>query len=136
MGSTRDFDKTISSLNEVFPFIKEFVDQEGIGSHVEYALNLVVEELFTNMVKYNSGSIEQISIGLERLTDRVVVRLVDFDVDPFDPSEVEEVRVDAPIEERHAGGLGLHLVKSIVDRISYEYNNRRMTVSVTKKLEQ
>jgi len=136
MGNTRNFDKAISSLNQVFPFIKEFVDSEGIGAHVEYALSLVVEELFTNMVKYNSGSSQQISIGFDRFEDRVEIQLVDRDVDPFDPSEVEDVQVDAPIEQRRVGGLGLHMVKSIVDRISYEYESRRMTVSVTKKLEQ
>jgi len=44
------------------------------------------------------------------------------------------VETDQPIEERKAGGLGLHLVKSIVDKITYEYKDRRMQVTIMKEL--
>ncbi len=41
---------------------------------------------------------------------------------------------DQPIEERKVGGLGLHLVKSIVDKITYEYKDRHMQVTIMKEL--
>jgi serine/threonine-protein kinase RsbW len=42
-------------------------------------------------------------------------------------------RLDAPVEERKPGGLGLHLVKSVVDRVTYEYRDREMRVSAEKQ---
>ncbi len=130
----KEFQKAIDSLDEVFRFLREFLDGEGVDESAELAIDLVVEELFTNMVKYNSGHSDRISVSIERVDSEVVLRLIDFDVDPFDPSSVNEVDFDQPIEERSAGGLGLHLVKSLVEKISYEYEDRRMTVTVIKNV--
>jgi serine/threonine-protein kinase RsbW len=94
----------------------------------------VVEEIFTNMVKYNRGSAHRIRIAVSRADDSVVVRLTDFDVDPFDPASAPEVDVDLPLEARRPGGLGLHLVKSLADKLTYEYEDRVMRVSVVKRI--
>ncbi len=95
----------------------------------------MVEEIFTNMVKYNRGSANRIQIGISRDDDRVVVRLTDFDVDPFDPANAPDVDVDLPLEARVPGGLGLHLVKSLADKLTYEYADRVMRVSVVKRIQ-
>jgi serine/threonine-protein kinase RsbW len=129
------FRRDLQSLDEVFRYLREFSVAEKLDEGVEFCINLVVEELFTNMVKYNSGDQDEISISIRREGDRILLDLVDLDVDPFDPSTVGEVDVTLPIEERRAGGLGLHLVKSIVDEITYRYEDREMTVSVIKVLE-
>jgi anti-sigma regulatory factor (Ser/Thr protein kinase) len=42
-------------------------------------------------------------------------------------------KLDAPIEQRNPGGLGLHLVSSVVDRVTYEYQDRAMRVSAEKQ---
>lgn len=135
MKSEKRFTKDIASLDDVFAFLKEFVDRESIDDKVEFSLNIVVEELFTNMVKYGVGSDVEIAIQVEKIEGRLHLELTDFDVEPFDPASVREVAVDDPIEKRAPGGLGLHLVKSMVDEISYEYENRDMKISVVKALE-
>ena len=61
--------------------------------------------------------------------------LVDEDVDPFDIANAPERDISLPVEEREPGGLRLQLVKSMVDKIAYEYRNRTMTISVAKYLE-
>ena len=99
-----------------------------------FCIPFVVEEIFTNMVKYNRGSAHRIRIGVSRADDSVVVRLTDFDVDPFDPASAPEVDVDLPLEARRPGGLGLHLVKSLADKLTYEYENRVMRISVVKRI--
>jgi len=84
-------------------------------------IKLAIEELFTNMVRHNEGGGEGIEIRMDVREGHLEIQLVDDDVDPFDPSTVPEVRLDAQIEDRRAGGLGLHLVKAIVDEIKYDY---------------
>ena len=65
------------------------------------------------------------------------VDLVDTDVEPFDPKTAEVPPVDAGIGERRPGGLGIYLVRSMVDDLNYDYETegRRMRITVTKTLE-
>lgn len=134
MRHEQSFDKEISSLDEVFGFLGGFLERENLGKEIEFALNLALEEIFTNLVKHNKSSRNEVLVGIERADDHVVVELTDFDVEPFDPESVPEVDVDAPLEERRPGGLGLHLVKSMVDKLTYEYRNRILKVTLYKSL--
>lgn len=128
----RSFAKAISSLDEVFAFLGDFVEEHHLGPDLDFCLNFVLEEIFTNMVKHNTGSSQEIRVALDNLGNEVLVELTDFDVDPFDPDSVPAAAVDAPLHERRPGGLGLHLVKSLADRLTYEYRDRRMKVSIFK----
>lgn len=128
------FQRDVESLDSVFQFMTRFFEQEKLGERIEYSLNLVVEEIFTNMVKYNTGTHSDIRLQLGRNHEGVLLELIDHDVDPFDPSSFR-ADVDKPVEQRTPGGLGLYLVNSLVDKISYEYHDREMKVSVIKRLE-
>ncbi|MFQ5512259.1 MAG: ATP-binding protein [Candidatus Krumholzibacteriia bacterium] len=128
------FNRGFEALDGIFEFVSAFITELRLEEGVAYSINLAVEELFTNMVKYNSGAEDRILIRMSNDPESVTVELVDFNVDPFDPDTVEEVTTGKPIEERSPGGLGLHLVKSIVDKVSYEYEDRRMKVTVVKRL--
>ena len=52
----------------------------------------------------------------------VEVALTDYDVEPFDVAQAPAVDVDLPIEQRRPGGLGLHLLRRMLDRIDYDYS--------------
>lgn len=135
MSTERLFDKEIASLDPMFGFLEEFYAREGIAGKTCFALSLVVEELFTNLVKYNAAGCNPILVRLGRSGDWVNLQLVDRDVEAFDPATLPEVDVDAPLAQRSPGGLGLHLVRAIVDRVSFDYRDRVMTITVDKKLE-
>jgi serine/threonine-protein kinase RsbW len=131
----RTFQRSFDSLNSIFAYLEKFFSAEGIAADHQYALRLAIEELFTNMVKYQPGNPNEILLDLRRLDDRVEVSLTDFDVDPFDITKVAEVRVDRPVEQRRPGGLGIHLIKKMIDRIDYEYVGRRSKTTFIKMLE-
>lgn len=129
------FKRDFGALDEIFALVARFVGDNQIDEAVTFSINLAVEEIFTNMVKYNTGTQEDISIRIDRGRGSVTLELVDRDVDPFDPESAEGQPTDRPIEERKPGGLGLHLVKSVVDKVAYEYADRQMKVTVVKNLE-
>ena len=131
------FRRDYSSLDQIFGFIHEALESENANETVEFALKLATEELFTNMVKYNAGSASQIRIRIGSRRGALVVELIDDDVDPFDPGDADLAGVDEAVEDRRIGGLGLRLVRSVVDRISYSYEckDRRMTVELVKQLD-
>ena len=132
-----EFRREIEALDEIFAFLETFADGQEVDEKTAFCINLVVEELFTNMVRHNEGGGDRITVSIERRDDRLHLELVDSDVEPFDPETVEVPPVDADIAERRPGGLGIFLVQSMVDDLNYDYEpqGRRMRITVTKTLE-
>jgi serine/threonine-protein kinase RsbW len=130
------FPRDYSSLDHIFGFITEVASDRTVDEKTMFSIKLATEELFTNMVKYNTGTGNEITIRIKIDKKAVTVELVDVDVDPFDPNTAVEAGVDGAVEDRQIGGLGLRLVRSVVDKLSYEYSNRKMTVTLSKQLEQ
>ena len=131
---TGEFAKEVNALEEIFAFLGKFVEEEGLGEEAEFCMDLVAEELFTNAVKYGSAASDRVRIGIERVGPQLRLELVDFDAEPFDPMSVRPVPPETPMEARRPGGLGLHLVRSLVDRVDYEYRDRELRIVVTKHL--
>ncbi len=136
-AASGEFRREIEALGEVFEFLETFVDGQEVDEKTAFCINLVVEELFTNMVRHNVGGGDRISVSIERQDDHLHLELVDTDVEPFDPETAEVPPVDAGIGERRPGGLGVYLVRSMVDNLDYDYEpeGRRMRITVTKTLE-
>jgi anti-sigma regulatory factor (Ser/Thr protein kinase) len=130
----RRFPRAMASLEAIYGFLREFLAGNGIGMDATFELDLVAEELFTNMVKYGRGGSSEIQMGLEWSAPNLTLRLVDSGVDRFDPTEAPIVDPNRPISERKAGGLGIHLVRRIADRFEYSYEDRTATITITKRL--
>ncbi|MGH7742527.1 MAG: ATP-binding protein, partial [Candidatus Eiseniibacteriota bacterium] len=80
----RRFDRDVQSLEGIFNFVTEFAARQGLSEDQRYEVDLVLEELFTNLVKYSSQRLEQIAIGLERRGPQLTLTLKDFDAQEFD----------------------------------------------------
>jgi anti-sigma regulatory factor (Ser/Thr protein kinase) len=131
----RDFKKAVTSLSEIFAYIDEHVAGTGISPAGVYAMYFVVEELFTNMVKYAPASARDVTIAIKIDGTRLTIQMTDYDVDPFDPANAPKVDPSTPLQERRIGGLGIQLAKQMVDDLQYSYADRCSTITITKNLE-
>ena len=131
MVDFRYFKREIKSLQAVFTFLNQFFQMHQFNQEFTFALNLAVEEVFTNLVKYNPGNPNRIRIELKKEDNRVVITISDFDVDPFDLTQVQTRVQQLPLAKRPTGGLGLHLVKSVVDQINYDYDKQKRESTIT-----
>jgi len=130
----RYFKRSYDSLEAVFQFIEDFLRVKSIDMNLREPVDFIVEELFTNMVKYNPGNEHDIALSLGCTAQVLTVRLTDFDVDPFDVTRGPAVDIDKPLQERQIGGLGLHLVRKMADTLRYEFADRRSTITFTMAL--
>ncbi len=130
----KKFKRSYRSLADLFDFVDAFGSRENLDGAARYTLSFAVEELFTNSVKYNPGNDREVVVRLARSSDRLTIRVIDFDVDGFDIRKVVPAPIDVPLEQREAGGLGLHLLRQMVDGIDYDYSDRRSTITLTKNL--
>ena len=128
------FKRSNDSLEDIFRFIEDFLTARSLDSELRAPVCFIVEELFTNLVKYNAGS-HDIALSLGHTPDQLTVTLLDFDVDPFDVTRAPSVDIDKPLQEREAGGLGLHLVQQMADTLQYDYAERCSTITFTKALD-
>lgn len=116
-------EKDFTTIDSLFAFIDEFVQAEGIRPDIAFQLTLAAEELFTNLIKYSKQSAHAVRIQLERHGEWIELRLVDYDAAPFDITTAQLPDLDVPIEQRRTGGMGLHLVRSFADELSYCRDN-------------
>jgi len=130
----RYFRRNYDSLDPIFRFVGEFLHAQAIDAALLEPVNFIIEELFTNMVKYNPGNTRDIALSLGRSAEALTVRITDFDVDPFDVTRAPAVDIEKPLADRPIGGLGLHLVRRMADTLRYEFVDRRSTITFTKSL--
>jgi anti-sigma regulatory factor (Ser/Thr protein kinase) len=128
----KKFTRSYDSLEKIFEFTELFFEKENIEESVRYPVHFVMEELFTNMVKYNPEKSSDILLNVDHINSGITVSLTDYDVDAFDVTAIRDVDIESPVHERQVGGLGLHLIQKMVDSLEYDYTDRQSTITFTK----
>jgi serine/threonine-protein kinase RsbW len=131
-----NFERRIDQLPRLFAYTAEQFAAHPCGPSVAMAVDLVLEELFTNAVKYGGGS-APIEVTLAPMPGGFEVTIEDPDTQEFDPTAAPDADVTAPLAQRQPGKLGLHLIRRMVDSIEYRYVAERRTgrVRFTKTAE-
>jgi anti-sigma regulatory factor (Ser/Thr protein kinase) len=133
MSVRRGFGRSYESIEAIFAFTSDFFARQGIDPRLLPTVDLVVEELFTNMVKYGAAADPgtEVRIEMRQVDGGVEVALTDSGVEPFDVTQAPDAAIDLPIEERKPGGLGLHLIRRLVDSWNYEYSTQGRESRIT-----
>ena len=125
----QEFSRSFDELKRIVAMTKEFFDDNDIDHGKRHVVDLCIEELFVNMVTYDTETDQDILLEMSPRDGGVQVSLTDYGVDRFDPRDAPPVDVNAPLEERTPGGLGLYLVLKMVDSINYEYRDRTSKIT-------
>jgi len=123
------FKRNFDELKNIVAMTEVLFREEGLQADLRNVVDLATEELFVNMVTYNTESDEDILIQMKPHKHGVEVSLTDYDVERFDPTSAGVVDIDAPLDDRTPGGLGLYLVLKMVDSIHYEYRRRQSKIT-------
>ena len=110
----------LAQMARVGQQVAGFLEQNSVPPRAAYAVQLVLEELITNIINYahDDCAVHDIGLRVALETGHVVVEIED-DGRPFDPLTVPDADVRGPIQERSIGGLGLHLVRQMADAMDY-----------------
>lgn len=128
--------RSLDELQAIVAATDLFFSERRADPALRLAVDLSIEELFVNLVKYNQGTDRDIGLRLDWIGDAVEVSLTDYDVEPYDPTHPPELDVDAPLAARRPDGMGLYLVSKMVDAIHYEYRNRESKITFSKRMAQ
>ena len=125
----------LAELSRVAESVEEFCAGLGLPAGCAFKLNVAIEELLTNTISYgyaDSGR-HEIAIDITREGETIVTELSD-DARPFDPLNAPPPDLESAIEDRRIGGLGVHLVKTLMDDVAYAYRDGRNHVTLRKKI--
>jgi anti-sigma regulatory factor (Ser/Thr protein kinase) len=128
------FERSFDSLAPIFEFTARFAEQEDFEPSLRYAVDFTIEELFTNMVKYNPRGGSDIAIALESDGHVFVGEIVDDDSDRWDVTAAPDADTALGAAERRPGGLGLHLIRRVMDGISYMHEGRQSIITFKRAL--
>ena len=128
----KSFDRSIDSIAEVYEFTEKVLEAGEVGDATRFPIHLAMEELFVNMVRYYPDNDNAIELDVDVQGGIVSVTMTDHDVDPFDVTQSRKVDIGAPLEDRTPGGLGLHLIQTMVDNLQYDWEDRRSIIKFTK----
>jgi anti-anti-sigma factor len=113
----------------------EFADEHVLPAPVRRSVHIVLDELLTNTIVFGfrgqAGG--DATIEVELRPDRVSITLTD-NGRPFNPLDVAAPDTGLPVSERPIGGLGIHLVRGMMDEVSYQRRADRNVVVLTKLL--
>lgn len=123
----------LSEIKRLTEELERFCDQEELPLKTGLELNLVLEELVTNIISYaySDNSIRQIKISLEHRDNRVAV-IIEDDGSSFNPLEAPEPDKSDNIDDLEPGGLGIHLALKLTDGAEYNRQEGRNILTLTK----
>ncbi len=130
------YGRSFDNIQEIVSDTERFFAEARIDDSLRMKVDLSVEELFVNMVSYNTETDQDILIEMRCLERGIEVSLTDFDVERFDPTLAADVDIDAPLSERTPGGLGLYLVLKMADSIHYQYKDRISKITFTNNVQE
>jgi len=114
----------------------EFADVNDLPDPVRQSVSIVLDEMLNNIISYayQGEKEKEIDIQVELAGNRLVITLKDGGV-PFNPFSRETPDTSESLEEREIGGLGIHLVRSMMDEYNYQRQISKNVVTLVKLLE-
>ena len=120
--STLTVEGIYSNLGKIGAFVEQFTRRIGFDSRSTYAVQMAVDEACSNIIEHGYGGEGkgEIYLQFQQLADGIKVIIQDRGA-PFDPDAVPAPNVEAPLEERGEGGLGLFLMRQLMDEVIFEF---------------
>jgi anti-sigma regulatory factor (Ser/Thr protein kinase) len=122
-------------LERLSSAIDEFADVHGFSADVTHAIHLALDEVVANVIRHAHDDGDEHRIGVElSLGNGIVTIEVNDDGVAFNPLAAPPPDLELPIEQRRPGGLGIHIIKAIMDGLDYRRSKGRNRLTMVKML--
>ncbi|MFP4477673.1 MAG: ATP-binding protein [Desulfatibacillaceae bacterium] len=135
LRATLKLKNTCSELGRIAARVEELAEERGLPPKTVFDLHLAIEEHFTNVINHGLDVCAEceVTMNISMDTDAVVIVIEDPGT-PFNPMAADEPDLTGPAEERKEGGLGLHLIRKVMDEIHYERREDKNVFTMIKRI--
>lgn len=129
----KKFNASIDELDNVLSFIDNEI-KDIKDSKLLTKFNLVVEEVFVNIVSYayeDTDTNNTVTISINDNDDKTIITFIDSGKH-FNPLIKDDPDLSLDVDERPIGGLGIYLVKKMMDNVEYEYKDNKNILTIEK----
>lgn len=132
---TLSLNNDIQEMDKLEPFLNDFFERKNLDVSLLPQMELALEEAIANVIMYAypEGEKGTLELTLEKKEDYLQTCISDSGT-PFNPLQQPEANLSSSIEERPIGGLGIHLIKEIMDQVEYQYKDGKNMLTMTKKI--
>ena len=125
----------ISEIGKLATFIEELGEELVLTPDLIFNLNLALEEAVTNVILYAYPKEEQKDIFISaNMSDNILIFVLTDSGKEFDPTKVPDADITLSAEEREIGGLGIFLIRQIMDTVEYQRIDEKNVLSMSKQL--
>lgn len=135
MPYTLTLHNNVQEASLLAPFIETIAMENGLDHSLTMELNLAVEEAVVNVMEYAypQGETGDVTIEVSVADGLLDINIIDSGT-PFDPTQKSDPDTSLPVEERSIGGLGIFLVRQVMDTVSYRRDNGKNILTFTKNI--
>jgi anti-sigma regulatory factor (Ser/Thr protein kinase) len=130
------FPNRLTEIEKAARLIEAFGKAHSLSPEVVFSLNLALDEVVTNIITYayDDDADHDVMVRVALDGDVVSVRVED-DGRAFNPLDAPAPDLRLGVDERPIGGLGVHIVRSVMDALEYRRDNARNIFLMTKRLD-
>lgn len=120
-------------LKRLWTFVQTYSLEARLPKEIQQSLDLALTEWVTNVISYACPEprSEPISIHIQSLENGIVVNIEDSGK-PFNPTEFPDANTQLPLDSKPIGGLGIHLMRQLMDHIEYERTDQKNRLRMFK----
>ncbi len=126
----------LSELESLNRYIDDLAEQLELPVAIVMNLNLVLEEIITNIINYAYEDNHEHKITINATKQNAVLKVrIEDDGKAFNMMAYPEPETNLSAEKRNIGGLGIHFVKKLMDEVEYEYTDNKNILVLKKRLD-
>ena len=132
---TLTLDASLEALAEISDFVVDQARLAGLDEHAVWEVQLATDEAATNVIQHSYRQKPgQITLSTQVINNELEITICDQG-EPFNPENVPEPDLVSPLEERKTGGLGLFLMRKLMDRVEFRFANGENVLVMAKRLQ-
>ena len=123
---------TMETVSQIAAFVEEEMEKLEISPKISMKLMIAVDEIYSNIIRY-SGATEA-TIKIEKIETELCLWFID-NGKPYNPLDAEEPDITTSSEDRKIGGLGIFMVRKMLNNVEYKYIDGKNILKLTKVIE-